>query len=120
MNSSEVAGWVDRYVEAWNSNDPGDIRSLFTTDASYYTSPFRVPWRGQDTIVREWLGRKDEPGNATFRYEVLATGDGLGMVRGWTQYRGPAREYSNIWLVRLDSQGRCSEFIEWWMAQPEE
>ena len=118
MDASAFVAWVDRYVQAWESNDPVDIRGLFTSNATYSTSPFAAPWRGHDEIERGWAGRQDAPGSTSFRYEILATAGEVGIVRGWTQYRSPPREYSNIWLVRLDPQGRCQEFIEWWMEKP--
>jgi len=63
-----VQAWIDGYVRAWNSNNPADIRALFTQDAAYYTEPYGPPWEGRDEIVRQWLDRKDEPGQAQFRY----------------------------------------------------
>jgi hypothetical protein len=38
-------------------------------------------------------------------------------VRGWTKYFEPEREYSNIWVIRFDDEGRCTEFTEWWMRR---
>jgi uncharacterized protein (TIGR02246 family) len=62
-----VQAWIDGYVRAWNSNDPADIRALFTQDAAYFSEPYSRPWRGQDEIVRQWLDRRDEPGQAQFQ-----------------------------------------------------
>ena len=118
MDAAAVSDWVDRYVRAWNSNDPAEIGALFTADAVYYTEPFAAGWRGRDTLVREWLGRQDEPGTTTFRYEVLAAQGGGGIVRGWTQYHTPPREFSNLWVIRLTDDGQASEFTEWWMQRP--
>lgn len=115
MDSSTVTAWVDQYVRAWNSNDPAEIGALFTDDASYFTGPFDAPWVGRDVIVREWLKRQDALGSTTFRYELLATTVETGVVRGWTLYHDPPTEFSNIWLVRLDPDGRCREFTEWWV-----
>ena len=119
MDSATVAAWVDRYIQAWNSNDAADIGGLFTIDAAYYTSPFDPPWRGREAIVQGWLDRQDAPGDATFRYEVLASTADTGIIRGWTQYHNPPHQYSNIWLIRLDGYGQCREFIEWWMRNDE-
>jgi uncharacterized protein (TIGR02246 family) len=118
MDAAAVAAWVDNYVRAWNSNDPVDIGGLFTDDAVYFTGPFDQAWQGRDTIVREWLARQDEPGTTTFRYEVLATGPDVGIVRGWTQYHvEPPSEFSNMWLIRFGADGRCREFTEWWVEK---
>jgi uncharacterized protein (TIGR02246 family) len=117
METSVIDRWIEAYVQAWNTNHPEEIGRLFTEDATYCTGPFDAPWKGRTTIVREWLARQDAPGAATFRHEVLVAADGTGVVRGWTKYHEPAREYSNVWLVRVDDQGRCREFIEWFMQK---
>ena len=110
MSRDTVTSWVESYRRAWESNDPAAIADLFTPDAAYLPGPFDPPWTGRETIVREWLGRRDEPGQTTFRYEVLAAEPGVGVVRGWTSYREPDREYSNVWLIRLAPDRRCHEF----------
>ena len=115
MDNAALKSWVNAYVRAWDSNDPAAIGDLFTDAAVYYTAPFREPWRGRAAIVAGWLDRKDEPGTWSFRYEPLAVAGDLGVVRGWTRYVDPPREYSNLWLIRLTSDARCREFTEWWM-----
>jgi uncharacterized protein (TIGR02246 family) len=115
-----VRAWVDRYVQAWNSNDPADIGALFSDDAAYYTEPYRQPWRGRDEIVRRWLERKDEPGDTTFRWRPLTVGPEVAVVQGETVYRDPPHTFSNLWVIRLDADGRCTEFTEWWMEHPKQ
>jgi hypothetical protein len=119
VEHSEVETWVDRYMWAWSTNDPGDIGDLFTEDARYYTAPHREPWVGRQGIVAGWIGRKDDAGTWKFRYEVLGIDGDTGFVRGWTEYSDDV-DYSNLWVIRLADDGRCSEFTEWWMATEEE
>jgi uncharacterized protein (TIGR02246 family) len=114
----DYEAWVERYIAAWNSNDPAEIGDLFTEEAAYRPTPFSDEWRGRDGIVAEWLNRKDEPGDTTFSYDVIATGPGIGIVRGLTHYISTKVDYYNIWEVTLDSEGRCSRFVEWWMSPP--
>ena len=113
----QLEAWVRAYIQAWNSNDPGDIRALFTPDARYLTEPHARPWSGHEEIVREWLDRKDGPEDHTFRWEIMATDGDLGFVRGWTTYteHDPPREYGNLWVVRLAEDGRAREYTEWWV-----
>ena len=61
MEAAGVAAWVERYVRAWNSNDPDEIGGLFTQAAEYRHTPFAEPWQGRDEIVRQWLARRDAP-----------------------------------------------------------
>ena len=117
MTREQVRDWVERYVAAWRSNDPADIGALFTDDASYSPHPWDEPWRGRDAIVAGWLDRKEEPGTWSFAYDVVAVGDGVGVVQAQTDYPGedpPA--FKNLWLIRLDDTGRATSFDEWWVA----
>ena len=117
MDEGALRHWAEGYVRAWNSNDPRDIEALFTEDALYFTEPYAEPWRGRDEIVRSWLEIKDEPGQTEFRYDVLTTSGELGIIKGSTIYKDPPKEYSNLWEIRLDSEGRAKEFVEWWMKK---
>jgi len=112
-----LSRWTEGYLKAWESNDPADIRSLFTEDARYFTEPHAAPWTGHDEIVKEWLARKDESGDYTFRWEILALDGDVGFVRGWTLYplEDPPKEYGNLWVIRLAEDGRASEYTEWWV-----
>ena len=110
--------WIAGYERAWSSNDQEAIGALFTDDALYYTTPFREPWRGRADIVAGWLDRKDEPGQWSFVWQPLVDGPELSIITGITTYADPPLVYSNLWVIRLDSEGRCSEFTEWWMEHP--
>lgn len=113
-----LADWMDGYRRAWDSNDPDDIRALFTEDAEYYTEPFAEPWAGQDAIVAGWLAAKDDPGDTTFEWEPLVDTPELSAVQATTVYIAE-RTYSNLWVIRFASDGRAREFTEWWMKQPD-
>jgi hypothetical protein len=107
--------WISAYERAWSSNEPDDIRALFTEDALYYTAPFREPWKGHAEIVEGWLDRKDEPGDATFEWTPLVETPEASIIVGTTAYADET--YSNLWVIRLAADGRCREFTEWWMTQ---
>src|ERR671928_955256 len=99
MDREAVDRWIQGYLRAWETNDPSDIGALFSDDGAYYTAPHREPWRGRDGIVEGWLERKDEPGDWSFRYEIVAVCGDLAFVRGWTHYETNP-DYSNLWVVR--------------------
>ena len=76
-----VGEWLEKYRTAWASNEPDDIRALFTEDATYAGSPFSTdPWRGHDGIVAGWIEHADAPGDYTFEGAPLAYADGIGFV----------------------------------------
>jgi ketosteroid isomerase-like protein len=113
-----LADWIAGYRRAWESNDPTDIRSLFTEDAEYRTEPYAPAWRGQDAIIEGWLEAQDEPGETTFEWKPVVVTDGVAIVEATTVYRA-GRTYSNLWVIRLTNDGRASSFTEWWMKHPD-
>ena len=116
--STVLTDWVEGYVRAWNSNVSEEIGALFTDDALYYTEPHSAPWEGRAEIVERWLEGRDEPGETTFEWRPLVVTPELSIVTGTAGYREPPRVYSNLWVLRLDPDGRCREFTEWWMEHP--
>jgi len=117
VTRDEVQTWLDRYVAAWRSYDAAAIGELFSADASYAYHPYDEPLRGRAAIVDSWLEEQDEPGSWEARYEVdLVAGD-RAIAKGQTSYSS-GRRFSNLWEMRFDGDGHCSEFVEWYMEQP--
>jgi ketosteroid isomerase-like protein len=121
MDEQRVVEWVEGYLRAWTSNDPDDIGSLFTDEAEYRTAPDAEPRRGRAAIVAGWLEDRDEPGDATFSFEVIGFSGSRGFVQGVTTYRAdperPSRTYDNLWVIDLDDEGRATSFTEWYMRR---
>jgi hypothetical protein len=113
---NQVTEWIDGYVRAWNSNDPDEIGALFTADAEYRTAPYHQPWRGRDQIVKDWLGRQDKPGETSFEWQPVVVTDEVAVIQGTTRY--PKQTFRNLWVIKLDGDGRCHAFTEWWMEEP--
>ena len=113
-----VPEWMERYQAAWTSNEPDDIRALFTPDARYETRPGDAhPWLGHDGIVEGWLAARDQPANWTFSWELLGSDGDTAFVQGVTIYSGDNPSYDNLWVVRFDGSGRASSFTEWFMER---
>lgn len=111
--------WMLRYIRAWETNEPGDIRALFTPDAEYRDGPSTQPWVGHDAIVAGWLGQKDDPGTWTFDYELVAVDGDVAVVRGWTKYptaTSKSRQYDNLMVIRTDADGRARSFTDWFVV----
>jgi len=116
--SDAVRSWMEKYISAWTTNEPDDIRALFTEDAVYATRPHdRDPWTGRDRIVDRWLAARDEPEEWTFEWSLLGTDGDLAFVQGYTHYLGDRPSYDNLWVIRLTPDGRASEFTEWFMER---
>jgi hypothetical protein len=113
-----AARWMQHYITAWSSNEPDDIRVLFTEDAVYYTSPNEAePWRGREQIVERWIASRDEPGDWSFEWQLLGVDGGRAFVQGLTTYKADHRSYDNLWVIQLTADGRASSFTEWYMPR---
>ena len=129
MTRDDVARWIDAYVEAWRTYDPGRIGALFSGDAEYRYNPASEPFRGRDAIVAAWVtptgsaSTRDEPGTWEAHYEPWAIDGDRAAIVGSTQYwtdRTHATKkdtYDNVYLVAFDGEGRCRSFTEFFVER---
>ena len=123
MTRDDVAAWLDRYLAAWQSYDRDAIADLFAEDAAQRFRPSEEPAVGREAIVASWLDeeRLDPPGSWEARYEPYAVEGDRAVVTGVTTYfedGAVARVYDNVFALRFDGEGRCSELTEWFMLRP--
>jgi hypothetical protein len=52
-----------------------------------------------------------------FEWSLLGSDGDLAFVQGRTTYLDDRPNYENLWVIRLDSDGRASGFTEWFMEQ---
>jgi hypothetical protein len=124
MNRSDVQAWLDRYVEAWRSNDRSLIESLFTDDAVYGYRPWdseRHTVRGREAIAGSWLDEPDAPGTWDAKYEAWAVDGDRAVAVGWSRYdptdTEPERLYHNAYLLEFAPDSRCRSFHEFYMLK---
>jgi uncharacterized protein (TIGR02246 family) len=131
MDHGTAKEWLDRYVAAWISYDPGAIADLFTDDVSYRYHPGDEPTVGRDAVVASWLGEstaqevssRDAPGTYEAAYAPVAIEDDVVVAIGTSTYYtapgGPVDAiYDNCFLMRFDRSGRCSDFTEYYVKRP--
>ena len=98
------------------------MATLFTEDAKYLRSPYEEPVSGLEAIGRMWERDRDGPDEVfTLIAEVVAVDGPVAVVRVEVRYGDPVRqEYRDLWVLRLQPDGRCSEFEEWpyWPGRP--
>ncbi len=121
IDEPRIRDWLAAYRQAWTTDDPVEVGRLFAADVRYFTAPYREPLEGVDAVTAYWLGEQEGEIPWSFEYQVLAQEDDLFIVRAVTTYpegtsaaEGP-ETFHNLWLVRLDADGRASEFVEYFM-----
>src|SRR5689334_1601674 len=120
MNEQNFRNWLDRYQRAWETRDFAIAETLFTADATYQETPFSEPFRGYEAIIQYGLSVNPRQVNIQFHYEILAVNNetGLGIAHwGVSFIQTPEMAkvtLDGIFVVRLNADGVCTEFREWW------
>ena len=121
IDETRIRDWLAAYRHAWTTDDPDEVGRLFADDVRYFTAPYLAPLAGAEAVAAYWLGENEAEIPWSFEYQVLAQEDDLFVVRAVTTYpegtsdaEGP-ETFHNLWLVRLDADGRASEFVEYFM-----
>ena len=114
MTHADFARWLDSYVAAWRTYDPGAIGDLFAADAEYRYHPWDEPLTGRDAIVADWLEHPDDPGTWSAEYQPWVVDGNRGVATGISRYKvaGESRTYHNVFLVEFDADGRATAFTE--------
>ena len=72
--------------------------------------------------MANWLESPDSAGTWDARYEPWAVDGDRAVTVGESRYLEPDGStrtvFHNIWTLRFDDDGRCSEFVEYYMEQP--
>lgn len=124
MDKADVQAWLNRYVEAWRTNDREQVESLFSEDATYRYHPYgddSHASNGRDAIVAAWLEDADPPDSWEASYAPFAVDGDRAVAVGTSHYfasdKGPARTFHNVFLLRFAADGRCTEFTEYYMRE---
>jgi hypothetical protein len=125
VDEAAVAGWLERYIAAWRSYDPSEIGALFAEDATYRYHPWDEGADvvvGRDAIVESWLDEPDAQGSWTAEYRPWLVGANGAVAVGTSRYAAtegePEAVYHNVFLLRFDDAGRCTELTELYMLRP--
>ena len=115
MISGKFDRWVEAYGLAWETKDPEAAAELFVEDATYQETPFDEPMRGRAEITEYWssaTGSQDE---------ILAASSGEGIAHWGANFvrlaTGTPVKTDGVLLAKLDADGRCTEFREWWHSR---
>src|SRR6266516_1155319 len=123
IDRASVTAWLDAYVDAWKTYDPQAIGDLFSENATYAYDPFSEPIHGRAAIVASWLKAPDAPGTYDGHYEPIMIEDDYAVTNGRSLYFEQdgytlRAEWNNIFFLRFDDEGRCTEYRAWYMQRP--
>jgi hypothetical protein len=107
--------WIESYEAAWRAAGTERLGELFAEEARYRTAPFENPFEGLGAIAEFWDAEREGPDEEfTMSWELVAVEGDTAVARVEVAYGDPVdRRYRDMWVIRLDSDGRCREFEEW-------
>jgi ketosteroid isomerase-like protein len=117
MTRERVQAWLDAYIEAWRTYDRAAIGDLFTEDATYAYHPYDEPLQGREAIVASWFDDRDDPGTWSASYQPLLIEGDRAVTTGESRYTS-GRKFSNLFALRFADDGRCADFVEWFIEHP--
>lgn len=125
MDEAASTRWLADYVAAWKSHDEAAIGALFSEEAVYRWHPWDEGGdtaHGRDAIVASWLEDRDAPDSWEAEYRPWLVGDDRAVAVGTSRYLATddAAEvvFHNVFLMRFDADGRCTEFTDVYMRRP--
>jgi hypothetical protein len=124
MTRDAFGAWLDALGRAWEAEDGRAFARLFAEDVAYQVTPFEEPMRGRTAIldyVSEATRTQDQ---ICFEHEVLGVDEGRGIAHWRVSFvLVPSQrrvELDGIFVVCLDTGGRCTVFREWWHQRESE
>jgi len=118
MDRTTIQTWLEAYGSAWRDRNPQAAASLYAEDGSYQVTPFLEAMRGHAAILEYWQNVARTQENIQFGFEVMAVTADFGIARWWASFviipQQLQTKLDGIFLISLDSAGRCTSLREWW------
>ncbi len=124
MTREAFAAWLREYGRAWETRDAKAAADLYAEDGTYQVTPFVEPMRGRAAILEYWTNVAQTEEHIRFEFEILAVTPEQGIARWRASFvrvpPGLHTKLDGIFVIALDSQGKCTVLREWWHKQQTE
>jgi hypothetical protein len=117
MEREDVQGWMAAYERLWRTPGTDGLGEVFANGASYRMSPWDEPVVGLAALAELWEAERDGHDETfTMTSQVVAVEGDAAIVRAEVAYEATGNRWRDLWVLRFDEQGRCTEFEEWAFA----
>lgn len=110
------SAWLTGMGDGWERADASSLSGLFTIGATFAPGPFADVVRGRKAILAWFEAAVSGWRGASFAAQILGAGDTYGVAH-W-RVASDERAIDGVWVVALDSRGRCESLREWSSASP--
>ncbi len=108
----DIDRWLDRFRDAWTTNDVDAVLALFADDVTYHETPDRR--LDGDALRAEWE-TIHEQADIDLSLDVFARDDTRFAVQWNLAYRRDGRRHASagVYLIRLNAENLCTEFWQY-------
>ena len=121
MDHAAFKDWLDAYGRAWVNRDAQAAAQLYAEDGTYQVTPFVAPLCGRQKILEYWVQVAQTQEDIQFGFDILSVTPDFGIARWRARLvinpPGLKTQLDGIFLIALDSAGRCTSLREWWHKQ---
>ena len=122
MNLKSFKYWLDALGQAWINRDPKAAADICAQDVLYFETPFDKPLTSKKEVEDVWQEVPATQKDVEFDYEIISVNKEVGIAKwrsSFTRLPSEIRDtLDGIYMVKLDSNGLCKEFHQWWVVKP--
>ena len=116
----QLENWLELLKTAWEKKNPDLAIELCAEKFIWYEAPFQNPITTRQGLLDEWESVQNHK-DISMKYEILSLTGNVGIAKWSAVFKRLSEETSTelegIYLVKLDSQGKCTEFHQWYNSK---
>lgn len=122
MNLNSFKKWLDVLGKAWINRKPKTAADICTENVLYFETPFDKPLTSKKEVEKIWQEVPESQDDIKFGYEIVCVNQEVGIAKwraSFTRLPSKVRNtLDGIYLVKLNDDGLCKEFHQWWVVKP--
>ena len=122
MNPNSFKKWLDALGQAWINRDPKSAAAICAKNLFYFETPFDKPLTSRKEVEEIWQEVPNSQKDIEFYYEIVSVNQKIGIAKwraSFTRLPSGIRDIlDGVYFVKLDNNGLCKEFHQWWVVKP--
>ena len=122
MNLNSFKNWLDTLGQAWITRNPKAAANICAENVLYFETPFDKPLTSKKEVGDIWQEVPSSQKDIEFNYEIISVNKEVGIAKWRASFARLPSEVRDtldgIYIVKLDDNGLCKEFHQWWVVKP--
>ncbi len=117
MSKERFEHWFENLIRIWVAKNPNKVADMVAEKFIWYETPFDQPLTTKVDLLKEWQTILDQE-EISVIYEIYSIEGDLAIAHwhaSFTRVLSQEKaELDGIYKVVLDSEGKCTEFRQWY------